>query len=85
MQELYSSNSSLTVRLRWSSPGDNMKSSDVIDGRLFTYPAPFSETVFISNPELSPFDGFFVPDTPIIASWNYDRLLRRLHRSEPDG
>lgn len=85
LQELYSSNSSLTVRLKWSSSGKSENLGDAANGRTFLHPAPFSQTVHVSHAQLSPLDGFYIPETPMIAPWNYDRLLRRLHKTEPEG
>lgn len=81
LQELYSSNSSLTVRLKWTINTIGVSQNS----RTFIYPTPFSQSIKITHSQLSPLDGFYVPDTPIIAYWNYDRLLKRLQKTEPEG
>lgn len=76
--ELYSSNSSLTKVVKWSKP----IASNV--DLLFAYPSAYVYPKISLTPH-SPFDGFYIPDIPVITAWNYDRLLRRLQKTDYEG
>jgi hypothetical protein len=78
MAELYSSNSSLTKVVKWTTP---LPSNVEL---LFSYPSAYVYPKIILTPH-SPFDGYYIPDLPVIAPWNYDRILRRLHKTDQEG
>lgn len=76
--ELYSSNSALTQMVKWE------KQPPCPVDMLFTYPVAY-QTPEVTHSERSVFDGFYIGDNPIISYWNYDRMLRRLLKTEPQG
>ena len=75
--ELYSSNS-LTKLVKWSKPMASFVNV------LFSYPSAYVYPRISLTPQ-SLFDGFYIPDLPVITPWNYDRLLRRLHKTDYQG